>query len=91
MNTDLSTKIKRLRLSKNMSQDRFGKKLGLSGKTISAYEKGRSIPSLKVLETMSLEFDSPLFLLKREKKYVLMEQIKEIKKLLENISADLGA
>ena len=40
-----------------MSQDRFGKKLGLSGKTISAYEKGKIHPALSVLEKISEEFN----------------------------------
>ena len=40
-----------------MSQDRFGKKLGLSGKTISAYEKGKIYPALSVLEKISEEFN----------------------------------
>jgi DNA-binding XRE family transcriptional regulator len=29
-----------------MSQDRFGKKIGVSGKTISAYETGKITPTL---------------------------------------------
>ena len=49
--------IKNLRLKLNMSQDRFGKKLGLSGKTISAYEKGKIYPALSVLEKISEEFN----------------------------------
>ena len=46
---DFGNKIKQFRLSKNMSQERFGKKIGLSGKSISAYETGICKPSLKVI------------------------------------------
>ena len=40
-----------------MSQDRFGKKIGVSGKTVCAYEKGKINPALSVLEKISDEFD----------------------------------
>jgi transcriptional regulator with XRE-family HTH domain len=54
---EIGLQIKNLRLKLNMSQDRFGKKLGLSGKTISAYEKGKIYPALSVLEKISEEFN----------------------------------
>ena len=43
----IAQKIKNIRLLKNLSQDRFGKKIGKSGKTISAYESGRCVPTLR--------------------------------------------
>lgn len=54
---EIGKQIKNLRIKLNMSQDRFGKKIGLSGKTISAYEKGNIFPPLTVLEKISEEFD----------------------------------
>lgn len=54
---EIGNQIKNLRLKLNMSQDRFGKRIGLSGKTISAYEKGKINPALVVLERISDEFD----------------------------------
>lgn len=54
---EIGNQIKNLRLKLNMSQDRFGKRIGLSGKTISAYEKGKINPALAVLERISDEFD----------------------------------
>jgi transcriptional regulator with XRE-family HTH domain len=54
---EIGNQIKNLRLKLNMSQDRFGKRIGLSGKTISAYEKGKINPALTVLERISDEFD----------------------------------
>ena len=50
---NLAKQIKNLRLKFNMSQSVFGKKLGISCKTISAYETGRSYPSLEVLEKIA--------------------------------------
>ena len=49
----LAKKIRELRVSKNMSQERFAKKLGISGKSVSAYENGICYPSIKVMEAIS--------------------------------------
>jgi transcriptional regulator with XRE-family HTH domain len=49
--------LKRLRGSLNLSQDRFGMRLGISGKSISAYETGRCIPNMKVLSRISNEYN----------------------------------
>lgn len=54
---EIGKQIKNLRLKLNISQERFGKRIGLSGKTISAYEKGKIIPPLEVLNKISEEFD----------------------------------
>lgn len=44
-----------------MSQDRFGKKIGLTGKTISAYETGKITPTLEILNKISEEFEVNFF------------------------------
>lgn len=54
---EIGNQIKNLRLKLNMSQDRFGKRIGVSGKTVSAYEKGKINPALSVLEKISEEFE----------------------------------
>lgn len=54
---EISKQIKKLRLKLNMSQDRFGKKIGVTGKTISAYETGKITPSLAVINKISKEFE----------------------------------
>ena len=46
-------RIKKLRESRFLSQERFGRRIGLSGKSVSAYECGRARPSLKILEKIS--------------------------------------
>ena len=41
---DFKTKLKNARINKGMSQRSLGLALGLSDKTISSYESGRSYP-----------------------------------------------
>ena len=49
----IALKIKKIRDDNNLSQDRFAKKIGLSGKTISAYETGRATPPMKTVEKIN--------------------------------------
>lgn len=58
---EIGEQIKKLRLKLNMSQDRFGKKIGISGKTVSAYETGKIIPTLDILNKISEEFEVNFF------------------------------
>lgn len=60
LNTKIGEKIKKIRLSKNMSQERFGSKIGVSGKSISAYENNLCIPSMKVMESISAIYEIPI-------------------------------
>lgn len=54
---NIALQIKTCRRNLNISQDRFGNKIGVSGKTVSAYETGRSYPSAKILRLLANEFD----------------------------------
>jgi transcriptional regulator with XRE-family HTH domain len=54
---EIGRQIKNLRLKLNISQDRFGKRIGLTGKTISAYETGKISPPIEVLSRISEEFE----------------------------------
>jgi DNA-binding XRE family transcriptional regulator len=45
---DIPIFIKQLRKNKNLSQERLGRKVGVTGKTISAYETGNICPSIEV-------------------------------------------
>ena len=56
----VSKKIRRARTSANLTQRELGKRLGLSSKTISAYELGRAIPPLSTLEKIAEEVKKPL-------------------------------
>lgn len=50
---DISKKIKRARVLSGLSQKQMAKKLGLSDKTISAYELGRAIPPATTLQKIA--------------------------------------
>jgi len=84
MNTllDVSKKIKQVREQRNLSQERFGKKVGKTGKTISAYEHGRCHPPLRVLEEISQVYDVTFMSVKQSKAEDLSRKIQDLKDLL---------
>ena len=72
-----------------MSQDRFGSKLGISGKTVSAYETGRSAPSYRVMEKISAVYRISMIeqnledrVLLKDKVVKLDQELDDLKKLL---------
>lgn len=46
-------KVRSLRVSKRLSQDRMAEKLGISTTTYARMERGESTPNLSVLESMA--------------------------------------
>lgn len=82
---NIGKRIKDVRNKNNMSQVRFGKKVGLSGKTISAYETGKCHPPLKILEKLSEAYDVSFVQVKSEKRMDLINQIDMIKNLISSI------
>jgi transcriptional regulator with XRE-family HTH domain len=87
----LSSKIRCLREKKGLSQDRFGSKIGVSGKSISAYENGRCTPPIKVLETISRVYDVSAFYIGQNKKECLSETLGEIKLRLKELEEILDS
>ena len=87
--TKIGYDIKSLRISRNMSQERFGKKLGLSGKTISSYETGRSVPPLKVLEEITKVYNVEFVRFNEDKKEGLYKRLNEIRSALRDIEITL--
>jgi len=81
-NKSLSEKIKKLRMKMNMSQDRFGKKVGVSGKTVSAYERGVCTPPLKVLEKISTAYDASFTSMNLATKDDLSKKVSYMKALI---------
>ncbi len=73
----------------NMSQDRFGKKLGISGKTVSAYERGTCIPPLKILEKASLVYGFTFVHTAKENSTNLSDKFAKMKILLEEVEKHL--
>lgn len=82
MEKNIHEKIKKIRNSARLSQSRFGYKLGLSGKTISAYETGKIEPPLKVLEAISHEYGENLVTPSSIHKEKLKHRIGSIEKML---------
>jgi transcriptional regulator with XRE-family HTH domain len=86
---DYGEKIKNLRMRLGLSQDRFGKKLGLAGKTISAYETGRCVPTLKILEKIAETYDSTFLHLNDKKREQLEQRLRTIKSMLYELENSL--
>jgi transcriptional regulator with XRE-family HTH domain len=76
---NISSKIREIRFRNNLSQERFGMKIGVTGKCISAYETGKCNPPLKILEAISKTYDAAILHLKASKKEELEEKLKSIK------------
>ncbi|MGD9128979.1 MAG: helix-turn-helix transcriptional regulator [Candidatus Woesebacteria bacterium] len=89
----LAKKIKQARKDSALSQKELAKALKLSDKAISAYEVGRSSPSLKTLKSISKITDKPIsyFLDDKEAEELDLEikirtiekELSEIKKILQ--------
>lgn len=60
MLSDFGKRIKEARQERGMSQRSLGLSLGLSDKTISAYESGRSYPTLDVLQKIAEVLDKEI-------------------------------
>ena len=86
---DYGIKIRELRIRLGLSQDRFGKKIGLTGKTISAYETHKCVPTVKVLEKIADSFDSTFLHLNDKKKTLLEHRLESIKNTLYELEKSL--
>ena len=83
----LGKKIKNIRISKNLSQDRFGKKIGVSGKTISSYECERARPTLKVLENITNMYGESFVHITGDGKQHLYQRLKNIQNYISEIES----
>ncbi len=83
MNSHIGEQIKEIRDKTKLSQERFGKKIGLSGKSISAYETGKANPPLRVLENISEAYDAHILGLNKQKKDLVTEKVDFIRTELE--------
>lgn len=90
---NLGERIKNIREERNLSQRRFGKKIGISDKTISAYETGKIIPSLQVLQEIEAKYSVAITsTIDRRKKDILLtidtlrKQLEDLEKRLEHLT-----
>lgn len=86
---NVGEQIKRIRDKRNMSQERFGKKLGLSGKTISAYETFKASPPLYVLDKISQVYEITIFDIPHAQKEDLRNRIGKISMEVEELQSIL--
>jgi len=75
MSENVGKKIRKIRDSYNLSQERFAIKIGLSGKSISAYETGRIDPPLKILQKIVTTYKTPIVNLNIELKTELSNKL----------------
>lgn len=57
---NISEKIKRIREDKKLSQEKFGKKIGVKTNTVWRWETGQTVPQTKTLQKICVAFDIPL-------------------------------
>lgn len=84
---NLGERIKSIRCSYELSQDRFGKRLGISGKTISAYENNKITPPLKTLKGISKIYKVNLYELPNNKRCEIDQKINEALEIISEIKA----
>ncbi len=58
--SDLAVRIREARRNAHLSQDDLGRAIGVSDKSVSAYEQGRSTPPINKLKKIALSTNHPL-------------------------------
>lgn len=92
LNKTISQRLKQARLNRGFKQKELAIKLGISDKTISAYEKGRILPPVDILYQASAELKVPLTYFlpnqpKLERSIIdLSSQVKNLEKEIKKLS-----
>ncbi|WP_203632633.1 helix-turn-helix transcriptional regulator [Lacticaseibacillus suibinensis] len=55
----MNNKLKMLRVQRGLTQDELGKKVGLSGKAVAAWEQGRNTPKPSTMQRIEDFFGVP--------------------------------
>ncbi|HXK52428.1 helix-turn-helix transcriptional regulator [Candidatus Nomurabacteria bacterium] len=85
----IGKKIKKVRVDNKLSQRRFGEKIGLSAKTISAYECGRISPPYHVLEQISHTYNAVLVNPPIAKIKFIEKQLEVLEQALQTLKTEL--
>uniref|UniRef100_A0A7C4XSW7 XRE family transcriptional regulator n=1 Tax=candidate division WWE3 bacterium TaxID=2053526 RepID=A0A7C4XSW7_UNCKA len=85
----IGEKIKKLRIKNNLSQERFAKRVGVSGKSISAYETNKALPSLKVLEKIERVYQVSIMDIPYTNKEELSKHMDTMLKTMNNLKDTL--
>ena len=75
-------RLRQARIEKGFSQRSLGLSLGISDKTISAYESNRSYPTIEVLEKISMILEKPVGYFVLENDQIILED--KIENILKN-------
>jgi len=90
---NLGGQIKKIRNEKGLSQKRFGEKIGVSGKSISAYETGKVIPPIIILEKISGTYQTTIRTPNLNTRKKILRKLRKIQqqiRSLENTLNDFG-
>lgn len=82
--------LRRLRCELNLSQERFGRRLGISGKSVSAYETGRCVPTVRVLKHIADEFNIDFTEMSSDNRIYLNKRIEEMENSFEQLKTILS-
>lgn len=82
--SEIGNKVKEIRNKFNLSQERFGKKIGVSGKTVSAYETGRAVPPERIINAISQIFCYPIVYMDKSERTKLRDQLSSMRSFLES-------
>ena len=93
----LAARIREAREASHISQSELGKAIGVSDKSISAYEKTRSTPPLEKLKKIALKTNKPLLFFTGDKTdrmdiltklHLIEQEFNEIKELLAKLKLE---
>lgn len=83
-------KIKKIRQKYNLSQNAFGRRIGVSGKSVSAYETGKCKPPINVLNKISEVFDTSFIYINNNYQSDLCLKIQHIRESLVELENIIG-
>lgn len=81
--------LKKLRCSLNLSQERFGSKVGISGKSVSAYETGRCVPTVKILSQIANAYNVNFAEMSSSNRICLSQRIEELERSFSRLKNEL--
>jgi len=87
---EFSTRLKRAREEKSMSQRSLGLALGLSDKTISSYESQRSFPNLEILKKIAEILEKPVeYFISSNREINIEDTLEKVIKKQESLNRDI--
>ena len=85
--SELAIRIREARRNAHLSQDELGKYIGVSDKSVSAYEQGRSMPPINKLKKIAESTNHPLsyFTLEENQDALLASKLANIERELAEV------